>query len=146
TKKVYVGYGNGGIAIIDAVTFKLITEIKLPGHPESFQLDNKAKKVYVNVPDEAQIDVVDLKTNAVVGKWKMSIATSNFPMSLDEVNHRLFIGCRHPSKLLIIDTQTGKTITSLDIDGDVDDIFYNAEDKCIYLSCGDGYVDVFKQS
>jgi len=47
----------------------------------------------------------------------------NYPMAIDENNHRLFVGFRQPPKLLIIDTQTGKAMSSLDIDGDVDDIF-----------------------
>lgn len=81
----------------------------------------------------------------VSNKWKLTQAKSNFPMSLDETNHRLFIGCRHPAKLLVLDTQTGKSISSLDIDGDVDDIFYDDSSKQIYLSCGEGYIDVFKQ-
>ncbi len=145
-KKIYVGYGSGGITIIDATTFKLITQIKLSGHPESFQIDKSEKKIYVNVPDEKQIEIIDLNKNVVTDKWKMNDATSNFPMALDEINHRLFIGCRHSPKLLIIDTQTGKTITSFSIDSDVDDIFYNITNREIYLTCGGGYIDVFKQT
>jgi YVTN family beta-propeller protein len=145
TNKIYVGYGHGGIAVIDATTFKLITEIKLAGHPESFQLDKSAKKIYVNVPDAKQIEVIDVEKNSVVDRWAITEARANYPMSLDETNHRLFVGCRNEPKLLIIDTQTGKTISSLSIDGDIDDIFYNAKRKEIYLSCGSGYIDVVKQ-
>jgi DNA-binding beta-propeller fold protein YncE len=144
-KKIYVGYGNGGIATIDATTFKLINEIKLPGHPESFQIDKHEKKMYVNVPDEKQIVVIDLSQNKIIAQWKNTTANANFPMALDEANHRLFIGCRHPAKLIVLDTQTGKIISSFDIDGDTDDIFYNASAKEIYVSCGSGYVDVFNQ-
>ncbi|MDO9186233.1 MAG: YncE family protein [Bacteroidia bacterium] len=144
-KKIYVGYGSGGIAIIDATTFKLITEIKLSGHPESFQIDKTAKKIFVNVPDEQQIEVIDLEIKLVTDKWQLTEAKANFPMALDETNHRLFVGCRHSPKLLIIDTQTGKTISSLDIDSDVDDIFYDKNSKQIYLSCGGGYIDILKQ-
>jgi DNA-binding beta-propeller fold protein YncE len=143
--RIYVGYSSGAIAIIDANTYKTIADIKLDGHPESFQLDKTAKKIYVNVPDAQQIEVIDLTNQLVTDKWKLTEAKSNFPMSLDETNHRLFIGCRHPAKLLIIDTQTGKTITSFDTDSDVDDVFYNNTAKQIYMSCGAGYVDVFKQ-
>jgi YVTN family beta-propeller protein len=145
-KKMYVGYGNGGIAIIDATTFKLINEIKLPGHPESFQINKQGKKMYVNIPGENQIDVIDLMQNKMMAQWKNTTANANFPMALDEANHRLFIGCRHPSKLLVLDTETGKIISSVDIDGDTDDVFYNASAKEIYVSCGSGYVDVIMQT
>lgn len=80
-KKIYVGYGQGGIAVIDATTFKLITQIKFPGHPESFQIDKSAKKMYVNVPDEKQIVIIDLKTNSVIGNWKITDASANFPLN-----------------------------------------------------------------
>lgn len=143
--KIYVGYGNGGIAIIDATTFNIISKIPLSGHPESFQIDKLENKIYVNVPDKKLIEVIDLTKKIVTSKCKITEATSNFPMCLDEKNHRLFVGCRHSPKLLVIDTKTGRTITSFEIDRDVDDIFYNAATKEIYLSCGSGYIDVFKQ-
>ncbi len=143
TKKIYVGYGNGGIAIIDAITFKKLAEIKLSGHPESFQLENK--NVFVNVPDAHLLEIIDLEKNSIKAAWKIEQASSNFPMALDATNHRLFIGCRHPAKLIIINTETGKTIASLDTDGDADDIFYDDKAGQIYMSCGSGFVDVFKQ-
>jgi len=144
-KKIYVGYGSGSIAIIDASSFKLITQIKLSGHPESFQINEQEKKMYVNIPDEKQIDVIDLIQNKIIVQWKNTTANANFPMALDEINHRLFIGCRRPSQMLVMSTETGEIISSLDIEGDADDIFYNASAKEIYISCGSGYVEVFNQ-
>lgn len=143
--KIYVGYGDGGIAIIDAVTFKQVGDIKLEGHPESFQIDGVAKKIYVNVPGKQQIEVIDLDKNQVTDRWKMTEARSNFPMSLDVANHRLFIACRRPAKLLVLDNQTGKLITSVETDSDVDDVFYDQPTKNIYMSCGGGYIDIIKQ-
>lgn len=145
TKNIYVGYGSGGIAIINAITFKQTGDIKLEGHPESFQLDMASKKIYVNVPGKQQVEVVDLEKKQVTDRWKIAEAKSNFPMGLDAVNHRLFIGCRRPEKLLVLDTNTGKLITSLDTDSDADDIFYDAKTRRIYLSSGGGYIDIFKQ-
>jgi len=145
-KRVYIGYGSGGIAIIDATTFKLITEIKFSGHPESFQIDKSAKKMYVNVPDEKQIVVIDLVKDIVTEKWQVTEATSNFPMCLDEDNHSLIIGCRHPAKLLIKNSQTGRTVSSFDIDSDVDDIFYDNKSSQVFVSCGGGYINVFKRT
>lgn len=144
-KKVYVGYGEGGIAIIDAATFKQEADIKLQGHPESFQLDIAAKKIYVNVPDKQQVEVIDMEKQIVVSSWKITEAKANFPMALDAVNHRLFIGCRHPSKLLVLDTETGTRIASVDIDNDTDDIFYSHEDSSLYITCGGGYLNIIKQ-
>jgi hypothetical protein len=70
---------------------------------------------------------------------------NNFPMALDETNHRLFVGTRDPLKLLVFDTNSGKVISVLDIANDADDIFYDAAKKRIYVSCGEGFVNIFQQ-
>jgi len=145
-KKIYVGYGNGGIAIIDAHTFKLLSQIKLSGHPEAFEIDKTTKKIYVNVPDSRQIEVIDLEKKSVIQKWKMTEPRANFPMALDDSSQLLMVGCRHPARLLVLDARTGKTVYSSDMDGDVDDIFYDKNSKRVYLSCGSGYVDIFIQT
>jgi YVTN family beta-propeller protein len=145
TGNIYIGYGDGGIAIIDGKTYKQLADIKLPGHPESFQLDKESKRIFVNVPDVQMLVIIDIDKKSIAEMWKMEEATSNFPMAIDESNHRIFIGCRHPAELLVINTETGKTITSIDIDSDTDDVFYNNSSKQIYVSCGNGYVDVIKQ-
>jgi YVTN family beta-propeller protein len=144
-KRIYVGYGSGGIAIIDAVTFKQLADIKLPGHPESFQLDYNSKKLFVNVPDAHLIAVIDLVKNVLESKWKIDEASANFPMAFDTANHRMFIGCRHPAKLIVINSESGKTIASFDTDDDTDDIFYDSSTQRIYMSCGEGSVNIFKQ-
>ena len=143
--KIYVGYGNGGMAVIDAVTLTLLKEIKLSGHPESFQIDKTAERIYVNIPFQGQVEVININTYNVIDVWKLNKVSANFPMGLDEKDHRLFIGCRDPARLLIINAQTGKTIQTLNIDKDTDDLYYNASAKQIYLSCGSGYLDIFSQ-
>jgi DNA-binding beta-propeller fold protein YncE len=145
SSKVYVGYGEGAIAIIDAKSFKQLTHVKLHGHPESFQLDSEAGKLFVNVPDSKILAIIDLTKNTVTDKWKVEIASANFPMALDSKNHRLFIGCRNPAKLLVLNSETGKTLDVINIDADTDDIFYDSFSKQIFVSCGSGYIDVIKQ-
>ncbi len=144
TNLIYVGYGNGGIAIIDANRMKEVASIKLDGHPESFQLAKKQNRLYINVPDANEIEVADLTTRAIIAKWKNTDASSNFPMALDENNNRLFIGCRSPATLRMINTETGKDITTIKISGDADDVFYNAPDSLVFVSAGRGYIDIFK--
>jgi hypothetical protein len=99
----------------------------------------------VNVPSANQIAVVDRLTRRVVTTWALLDARANFPMDLDEANHRLFVGFRQPAKVIIFDTESGKVVASLDCAGDSDDLFYDRQRKRIYLSGGEGFVDVFTQ-
>jgi WD40 repeat protein len=144
-KRIYVGYGRGAIGVLNAETGERIADIKLPGHPESFQLETHGRRIFVNVPTAHQIAVIDRQRAVVVASWPLKDVRSNFPMALDEADHRLFIGCRSPAKLLVLDTESGSVVTTLDCAGDVDDVFYDRISKRIYLSGGEGRVDVFKQ-
>ena len=67
-------------------------------------------------------------------------------MALDVPNHRLFVGCRKPARLVIFDTTTGKPVSDLAISGDTDDLFYDAPRKRLYISCGEGFIDTIEQS
>ena len=99
----------------------------------------------VNVPDALMVATLDLEKRSITDKWIMDNATANFPMALDSKNHRLFIGCRNPAKLLVINSETGKTINQIDISSDTDDVFYDGSSKQIYVSCGEGYIDIVSQ-
>ncbi|MCA1693660.1 MAG: YncE family protein, partial [Actinobacteria bacterium] len=102
--------------------------------------------IFANIPTASHVAVVDREKGEVVETWPLSDATENFPMALDETNHRLFVGTRSPAKLLILDTDTGKPITSLDSSGDADDIFYDSKNKRIYVSGGEGAISAFEQT
>ena len=148
SKKIYVAYGEGGIAVIDAASHKKIRDYPLPAHPERFRLDSNPHQIYVNVPDAGQIDVIDLKQAGVVKKWKnslLSLPKFNFPMALDTVHNRLFVGYRLPARLVVLNSENGKKITSLDIAGDPDDMYYNYQTGRIYVSSGGGSVGIFEQ-
>jgi DNA-binding beta-propeller fold protein YncE len=141
-RTLYVGFGSGALAAVDPVAGRLLGQVKLAGHPESFQLERQGSRVFVNVPTAGQIAVVDRASMKVVATWPVSTAKSNFPMSLDEANHRLFIGCRRPATVLVYDTGSGLQIASFEVVGDADDLFYDAARKRLYVSGGEGYLDV----
>jgi DNA-binding beta-propeller fold protein YncE len=144
-KRLFVGYGSGALAAISPGDGKVLGQAKLAGHPESFQLERSGSRAFVNVPTADQIAVVDRNGMKVVATWPVEGAKSNYPMALDEANHRLFIGCRRPATALVYDTSTGKPISSFDIVGDTDDLFYDAARKRLYVSGGEGFIDVFEQ-
>jgi hypothetical protein len=144
TDRLYVGYGSA-LAVIEAANVKKVGEIKLAGHPESFQLESTGSRIFVNVPNAQEIAVVDRKQGHVATTWNLGEMRANFPMALDEVKHRLFVATRRPAALLVHDAETGKHIAVLPIGGDADDLFFDAERKRIYVICGQGVIDVVQQ-
>ena len=145
SNSVVIGYGDGGVSFIDAASGKEVSNIKLAGHPESFQLESLGSKVFVNIPSTNQIAVVDRKQGKVASTWFMTSALANFPMALDESQHRLFVGFRAPAKLIVFDTETGKSVAGFDSIGDVDDVFYDAVHKLVFVIGGEGYIELFSQ-
>src|SRR5437588_5802224 len=89
TRLAWLGYGDGAMAIIDPVAAKILASVKLAAHPESFQLEKKGPRIFVNVPDAKQIAVVDREKRSALKTWPMEKFQANFPMALDEPNHRL---------------------------------------------------------
>lgn len=146
TKKIYVGFGSGGIAVVNAADGKQIGSIKLAAHPEAFELEKNGKRIFVNVPNSRHVAVIDREKGEVVATWKTDLAFGNFPMALDEANHRLFVGCRLPSKLIVLNTESGNVIAKIDISGDADEVFYDSKRHCIYAICGAGKIDVIDQT
>jgi DNA-binding beta-propeller fold protein YncE len=144
-RKVVVGYGRGALRFIDPATGESGGEIHLPGHPESFQLEQTGALAFVNVPSAHAVVVADRQKRSIVAQWPTPQVSSNFPMALDEASHRLFIGARSPAVLLVYDTESGKVAARVEIGGDTDDLFYDARRKRIYVVCGEGRVDVIRQ-
>lgn len=144
-KRIYVAHEAGGLGVVDAQKMEILRDIKLEGHPESFQLEGAGKRIFVNIPDAKRIAVVDREAGSVTAKWPLEKLEANYPMALDEANHRLFIGCRKPSKILILDTETGKEVMQAPISKDTDDLFYDAAAKRLYLSAGEGFIDTIVQ-
>jgi YVTN family beta-propeller protein len=141
--QLYLGYGEGSIGIIEPSGLKLVASIPVGGHPESFRLEENGPRVFVNVPPRGEIVVVDRRQQSIVQHISLGSFSNNYPMSLDESGHRLFVGVRQPAQLLVFDTTSGKRIGAVPCVGDTDDLFYDARRQRVYVIGGQGYVDVF---
>jgi DNA-binding beta-propeller fold protein YncE len=149
TKRVYVGCGddekNSAIAAVDAMTNKRLDEVyKLGGEPESFQLEKSGPNIYVNVPDLKQIVAIN-RTTKELTRWPVTVA-QNFPMALDEADHRVIVGTREPATLSVFDTATGKMVASVPTVQDTDDLYYSAERKRVFVPGRAGSIWVYQQT
>ncbi len=142
--EILVGYGSGGIAAFNK-DLKQISDVKLPAHPESFQIGQSGSLLYINIPDGKMIAVVDRARNAVTHQWPQFTAHANFPMALDEASHRVFIGFRRPPLLEVLNADSGEPVAQLPIAADADDMFYDHNRRRIYVIGGEGVLDVIEQ-
>ena len=142
--RVYVGYGDGALAVLDS-TGKHLADIALSAHPESFQLAEKQPRVFVNLPDSHSVAVVDSESFKVIAEWPVKDGLENFPMALDEANRRIFIACRRPARLLVLDMDSGLVVARLPTVSDADDLFYDPIHARVYVIGGQGLMAVYAQ-
>jgi hypothetical protein len=141
-RQIWVGYGSGGLGYVAGG--EKAGEVPLGTHPESFQLERSGPRIFVNVPKEFGVTVVDRTKHAVISKWGLDWTAANYPMALDEGDARLFVGCRLPSRLVILDTNSGRVVAKLPIVGDTDDVFFDSSRRLVYVIGGEGAVDIFR--
>jgi hypothetical protein len=143
--RLFVGYGDGALGVVDAMAGVHTSSIHLEGHPEAFQLETGTARLFVNVPSAQHVAVLHRHDKEVLRVWPLKHFSGNFAMALDEANERLFLGCRNPARLVILETRRGRIVAHLEIAGDPDGLFYDPKRKRLYLSCGEGFVDVVAQ-
>ncbi|WP_414474376.1 YncE family protein [Microvirga sp. M2] len=143
--RVIVGYGAGALAIIDAKENRKVGEIALHGNPESFRLESGGSRIFVNVPDAHAIEVADRESRKVVAKWRTGRSSANFPMILDEASWQVLVVFRNPALLTAYSMQDGASAASATTCGDADDVFVDAKRHRVYVSCGEGYLDIFER-
>jgi len=144
TNLLYVGVGNtfGSLGIIDVKKDEIVGEIPLSNFPKQF--DVVGNKMYINVPESNTVEVADLNTRKVIASWSVKEAKDNVPMDIDRIHHRLFIGCE-PGKLVVYNLDTEQVVATVDISKEVDGIYYDSKRSQIYISCGEGFIDVISQ-
>jgi DNA-binding beta-propeller fold protein YncE len=143
--RVVVGYGSGGLAVIDPASQSKLLDIPLPAHPEGFQLDPASARIFVNVPDARQIAVADGVEGKPLATWWQKDLKSNFPMALAPDAKTVASVFRSPQRLVLFDAGTGAVKGAADTCGDADDVFFDARRQRIYVSCGEGVVDVLRR-
>jgi hypothetical protein len=141
--QVVIGHGGGALALIDPSTRAKLADIPLKAHPEGFQLDPAGDRVFVNLPEARQIAVVDRRARRQVASWQVPRAQSNFPMAIDGEQGRLLAVYRSPSLLAVLALRDGSLLASPATCGDADDVFVDSRRHRAYVSCGQGFIDVF---
>jgi len=148
-KRIYVAFGGddgGGISVLDAVSGKRLEDVaKLDAHPESFQIATSKPVIYANIATKAKVVAIDRKTHNVTD-WPLKNAKGNYPMALDEADHRILVVTRKPARLIAIDTETGAMVASIPCVNDADDVYYDAGRKRIYIPGGEGFLSVIQQT
>ena len=129
--------------MINPVSLSKTADIRLKAHPEGFQIDETGIQVFANVPNAHGVVVVDLVAGSTLTLPTQGTG-SNFPMAIDDEAHRVLVVFRSPPSLMALSSQDGHVAAKIDTCGDADDVFVDRKRRRVYVSCGEGVVDVLE--
>jgi len=137
---------NVFISIVDTTTAKKIDEIKVDSmSAEAMAFEKSGPRLFSAGRGNDAVEVYDRNKRTLIASWSVAQAAKNpTTIAFDEANHRLFVGTREPGKLLVLDSDSGKVVTSLPAVSAVDDMVYDSKQKRIYYA-GSEFLDVFQQ-
>jgi DNA-binding beta-propeller fold protein YncE len=109
-------------------------------------VERSGTRLFVNMKTLKQVGIIDRNKRKVVATWPLPEAGVNTPMTIDEGHHRLFVGARVPSEVVVFDTDTGKVVARVPCVGDADDMSYDSARKRIYVTGEEGFISVIAQA
>ena len=144
TDRVLISAGDSNALLtfkpdIDVQGGKIDPPIPLEGAPEFLAADGQGK-AFVNLEDKNAVAVVDLNARKVIARWPVAPGGQPVGMSMDRKQHRLFIGCRKPQQLIVMNTENGKVEASIPIGAGVDATAFHEGQA--FASCRDGSLTV----
>jgi DNA-binding beta-propeller fold protein YncE len=141
----FVAHAEKALGVIDAQSYAIAADVKLPGSAEGFQIETGRPRLYLNIPSPSQVLVIDTGKKEIVATYPVKSASGGHPLVIDEANKRIFVGCRTEPMVVVLDSESGKEITTVAIPKEIDDLHYDAKRKKLYASCGEGFLAVIRQ-
>jgi DNA-binding beta-propeller fold protein YncE len=153
TKHLFIVSGGSDVHLkncwlneIDPWTGKVLRKLKFDSaHVEAVQAEQHGERMFINIADKDEVDVIDKKTLRIIGHWPIEGAKLNLAMALDEADHRLFIVTRKPTKMFALDTDNGRTVATIDVPAVNDGISFDAAQKRIYVPGAVGEIGVYQE-
>jgi hypothetical protein len=119
-----------------AVTFQ-------DNHVEAMALEAKGNRLFINLTQTNKLAVVDRATMKVLATWPVPAARQNAMVAVDEPRHRLYVGCRQPGTVVVMNSDTGAITNSVPSPLRSDQILFDQSANRLYSPGGEGYTAVY---
>jgi len=154
TNRVYVVSGGKDVEMatsevseVDPDSGKKIASITTQSnHTEAMALEKHGDRLFVNLTDKNTVEVINRKTMKKVAEWPLKLAQQNSPIVFDEPAHRLYLVCRQPGMLVVMNSDNGVETASLPGPGRADDVAFDESNHRLYVLGGEGYIGVYDVS
>src|ERR1017187_10654907 len=103
--------------------------------------------IYVDIEDKDNVAVVDAKTLTVTAHYELGDKGGTpAGLAFDVKNHILFVACRKPANMVMLNADDGKFIAALPLGAGTDGAVFNPATMEAFSSQGDGTLTVIKEN
>ena len=115
-------------------------------HVEAMALEKNGPRLFINLAQTNKLAVVDRKTMKVIATWPVPPAQENAMVAFDEAAHRLYVVCRKPGMVVVMNSDTGAVIATASAPLRSDDVLFNVQAHRLYVPGGEGYMTIYDTS
>lgn len=154
TKHLWVVTGGKDVSLpdstlieVDPMSGAIFNKVHFDAnHVEALAVEQHGGRLFINVTDKNRMAVIDKKTGTILHWWPIKEAQQNAPLDFDETTHRLFVVTRKPGKLIVLNAETGATVAAFRAPERCDQVVWDAANRRIYVTGGDGHIGVYQQN
>ncbi len=132
--------------VIDAKEGTVVGTIDLGGQPEQAVSDGNGH-LYIDLEDKGSVAAVDAQTLRVTATYDLAGKGGTCAgLALDAKSQVLFVACRNPQTMVILNANDGKIITTVPIGAGTDGAVFNPSTMEAFSSQSDGTLTVIKEN
>jgi len=115
-------------------------------HVEAMSFVDEDPRLFINLTQTNKIAVVDRRTLKLLATWPVTRARQNAMVAFDPDQHRLYVVCRDPGTVVVMNSDTGAVIGSQSAPLRSDEVQYDGDKHRLYVPGGEGYMGVYDTS
>jgi len=145
TNRVFTFNGRShNASAINAETGMQEGTVNLDGKPEFSASDNQGK-VFVNIEDKNEVQVIDPKMLTVTSTWKLESGDEPSGLAYNATHKRLFVACGNKT-MIVLNAENGTQVKKIAIGDGVDAAGYNSHTGYVFTSNGEGNLTVVHET
>jgi DNA-binding beta-propeller fold protein YncE len=115
-------------------------------HVEAMAFVEDDPRLFINLAQTNKIAVVNRKTFKLIATWTVTPAKQNAMVAFDPAQHRLYVVCRDPGMVVVMNSDTGAVVGTLPAPLRSDEVQYDPDTHRLYVPGGEGYMSIYDTS
>ena len=115
-------------------------------HVEAMAFVEGDPRIFINLTQTNKLAVVDRKNMQVIAIWPVPSAQQNAMVAFDPAQHRLYVVCRSPGMVVVMNSDTGAVIGTQSAPLRADEVQYDESSHRLYVPGGEGYMGIYDTS